>query len=227
MNRVADPLADTQKLRILFDGTHTPVKTVLFVLVCAAWLFPGLVGHDPWKADEALAMGAVAEMLRSGDWGVPMLAGQPYLDRAPLFFWVAAAFAKVFGGWLPLHDAARLASGFFMVLTMTGVHLAAVALHGPRSGRIAVLLLIGCLGLLIRAHEMSTDLAGLAGVSLGVAGLALGSTRPWAGGTLLGAGLATAFLGDGLMPALLVAALAVLLPLAWPAWRSRTYAIAY
>jgi len=30
----------------------------------------------------------------------------------------------------------------------------------------AVLLLIGCLGLLIRAHEMSTDLAGLAGVLL-------------------------------------------------------------
>ncbi len=65
-------------------------------------------------------MGAVAEMLRSGDWGVPMLAGQPYLDRAPLFFWTAAAFAKVFGAWLPLHDAARLASGF---------------LHDPHHGR--------------------------------------------------------------------------------------------
>jgi len=226
VNRVADPLADTQKMRILFDGSRTPVKTVLFLLVCAAWLLPGLVGHDPWKTDEALAMGAVAEMLRSGDWGVPMLAGQPYLDRAPLFFWTAAAFAKVFGAWLPLHDAARLASGFFMVLTMAGVHLAAVALHGPRAGRISVLLLIGCLGLLIRSHEMSTDLAGFAGVSIGIAGLALAATRPWAGGVLLGPGLAIAFLGDGLMPALLVVTLAALLPLAGPAWRSRPFAIA-
>ena len=226
MNRVADPLVDTLRQRIAYDGTRTPVKTALFLVVCLAWLLPGLVGHDPWKTDEALVLGAVAEMLRSGDWAVPMLVGEPYLDRAPLFFWTAAAFAKVFGGWLALHDAARLASGFFMAIAMAGVHVAAVALHGPRAGRIAVLLLIGCLGLLIRAHEMSTDLAGLAGVAMGVAGLTLASRRPWIGGALLGAGVGTAFLGDGLMPALLVGSLALLLPLAGPAWRSRAYAAA-
>ena len=226
MNRVADPLVDTLRQRIAYDGTRTPVKSTLFLLVCLAWLLPGLVGHDPWKTDEALVLGAVAEMLRSGDWAVPMLAGDPYLDRAPLFFWTASAFARVFGGWLPLHDAARLASGFFMAIAMAGVHVAAVALHGPRAGRISVLLLIGCMGLLIRAHEMSTDLAGLAGVSMGVAGLALAVRRPAVGGGLLGAGIATAFLGDGLMPALLVGALAVLLPASGAAWRVRTYAFA-
>ncbi|MGE0355503.1 MAG: ArnT family glycosyltransferase [Burkholderiales bacterium] len=226
MNRTADPLVDSLRQRISWDGTRTPVKSALFLLVCLAWLLPGLVGHDPWKIDEALALGAVSGMLRSGDWAVPMLAGEPYLDRAPLFFWTAAAFAKAFGNWLALHDAARLASGFFMALTMAGVHIAAVTLHGPRAGRIAVLLLIGCLGLLIRAHEMSTDLAGLAGVSLGIAGLTLASRRPWAGGPLLGAGLAAAFLGDGLMPALLVALLALVLPAIGPAWRTRSYALA-
>ncbi|MBK6981410.1 MAG: glycosyltransferase family 39 protein [Betaproteobacteria bacterium] len=226
MNRVADPLVESLRQRISWDGTRTPVKSALFLLVCLAWLLPGLVGHDPWKIDEALALGAVSGMLRTGDWAVPMLAGEPYLDRAPLFFWTAAAFAKVFGGWLALHDAARLASGFFMAITMAGVHGAAVALHGPRAGRIAVLLLIGCLGLLIRAHEMSTDLAGLAGVSLGVAGLSVAARRPWAGGPLLGAGLAIAFLGDGLIPALLVGALALLLPAIGPAWRTRPYGLA-
>ncbi len=109
---------------------------------------------------------------------------------------------------------------------MAGVHVAAIALYGPRAGRIAVLLLIGCLGLLIRAHEMSTDLAGLAGVSMGVAGLSLAATRPWLGGPLLGTGIGIAFLGDGLMPALLVGVLAAALPLAGPAWRARPYALA-
>lgn len=222
MNRLAEPL----RARITFDGTPTPVKTALFLLVCVAWILPGLVGHDPWKTDEALALGAVAEMLRSGDWAVPMLAGEPYLERAPLFFWTAAAFAKAFGNWLPLHDAARLASGFFMAITLTGVHVAATALYGPRAGRIAVLLLIGCLGLLIRAHEMSTVLAGLAGVSVGVAGIAMASQRPWIGGGLLGAGLGAAFLGDGLMPALLVGSLALILPAAWPNWRTQAYGLA-
>ena len=226
MSHVADPVVPTLRRRIAWDGTSTPVKTVLFLVICLAWLLPGLVGHDPWKIDEALALGAVAGMLRSGDWAVPLLAGEPYLDRAPLFFWTAAAFAKAFGAWLPLHDAARLAAGFFMAVTMGCVHVAAVALHGPRAGRVAVLLLIGCLGILIRAHEMSTDLAGLAGVSLAVAGLCLAAARPWVGGPMLGVGLGMAFLGDGLMPALLIGGLAIALPISGAAWRTRPYAMA-
>lgn len=226
MNRAAEPVVPSLRRTIAWDGTRTPVKTVLFLVICLAWLLPGLVGHDPWKTDEALVLGAVAEMLRTGDWAVPLLVGEPYLERAPLFFWTAAAFAKVFGAWLPLHDAARLASGFFMALTMAMVHVAAVTLHGQRAGRIAVLLLIGCLGLLIRAHEMSTDLAGLAGVALGVAGLCLAATRPWLGGPMLGLGVGIAFLGDGLMPALLVGALAAALPAAGARWRTRQFALA-
>jgi len=226
MNRAADSAPGAHRRHLAWDGTSTPVKTALFLVVCLAWLLPGLVGHDPWKSDEAIALGIVSEMLRTGDWATPRLVGEPYLERAPLFFWVAAVFAKLFGGLMPLHDAARLASGFFMAVAMAGVMGAAVALHGPRASRISVLLLIGSLGLLIRAHEMSTDLAGLAGVSLGLAGLAFAVRHPWAGGPLFGAGLGIAFLGDGLIPALLVGVLAALLPAAGAAWRTRPYAFA-
>jgi 4-amino-4-deoxy-L-arabinose transferase-like glycosyltransferase len=226
MNRVADPRVDPARHRIAFDGTATPVKTALFLLVCAAWLLPGLVGHDPWKTDEAVAFGVVAEMLRTGEWVVPHLAGEPFAERAPLFFWVAALFAKAFGGLLPVHDAARLAAGFFTAVAMAGVSIAAVALHGPRAGRISVLLLIGCLGLLVRAHEMNTDLAGLAGLAAGLAGIALATSRPKTGGALAGAGLAIAFLGDGFAPALLLATVVVVLPFAGRKWRTREFALA-
>src|SRR5438552_18520311 len=101
-------------MKIAYDGTRTPVKSALFILVCLAWLLPGLVGHDPWKYDEAVVFGVVTEMLRSGDWLTFRIAAEPFFDKAPLFMWVAAAFAKAFGGMLPLHDAARLASGFFV-----------------------------------------------------------------------------------------------------------------
>src|SRR5262245_48474654 len=86
---------------ITFDGTTTPLKTALFLVVCLAWLLPGLVGHDPWKVDDAVVFGAVVEVLRSGDWIVFRIAGEPFLDKAPLFIWTAAVFAKVFGGLLP------------------------------------------------------------------------------------------------------------------------------
>src|SRR5437868_7934821 len=158
---------------INYDGTRTPLKTVLFIVLCAAWLLPGLVGHDPWKVDEAVVFGMVTDMLRSHDWVIFSIAGEPALEKAPLFLWTAAAFAKLLGKAIPLHDAARLASGLYVGLTLGFLSLAANALMGERAVRMSVLLLLGCLGLLIRSHEMSTDVAGLAGIALGLYGLAM------------------------------------------------------
>lgn len=215
---------DALRGRIAYDGTRTPLKTVLFLVVCLTWLVPGLVGHDPWKVDEAVVFGSVTEMLRSGDWVMFRIAGEPYLEKAPLFLWTAAAFAKVFGGVIPLHDAARLAAGFCMALTMGLLSLTCLELMGDRAVRMGVLLFIGCLGLLIRAHEMTTDLAGLTGIALALYGLALALRRPLAGGAVTGAGLGVAFLGDGFLPLGMLLVLMAMLPLAGPAWRTRQYA---
>ena len=103
---------------IAFDGTRTPVKTALFLVVCLAWLLPGLVGHDPWKTDEAIAFGAVTEILRTGNWTTFAIAGEPIAGEPPLFLWTAAALAHVLGGIIPLHDAARLAAGLYMAATL-------------------------------------------------------------------------------------------------------------
>lgn len=210
--------------RISFDGTATPTKTALFLVVCFAWLVPGLVGHDPWKADEAVSFGSVVEILRTGDWMVFRVAGEPYLEKPPLFLWVAAVFAKLLGGLMPLHDAARLASGVFMTATLALVGAAAYELLGARGVRLAVFLLIGCLGLLIRAHEMTPDLAGLMGVALALYGLALSLRRPVAGGACTGVGIGAAFLGNGFLPVGMLFALLTLLPLGGAEWRGRRYA---
>src|SRR5688572_16441342 len=107
--------------RIDYDAGPTPLKTTLFVVVCLAWLLPGLVGHDPWKADEAVVFGIVHEILRTGQWLVFTIAGEPHFGKAPLFIWTAAALAKALGGLLPLHDAARLAAGLYMAATLAAL----------------------------------------------------------------------------------------------------------
>ncbi|HUL96158.1 MAG TPA: glycosyltransferase family 39 protein [Usitatibacter sp.] len=216
-------LEDSARGRIAYDGTRTPLKTALFLLVCVAWLLPGLVGHDPWKYDEAVVFGAVNEILKSGDWVSFRIAGEPFLDRAPLFMWVAALFAKVFGLVLPVPDAARLASGFFMACTLALISAASRELMGARAVREAVLLFIGCLGLLLRAHEMMPDLAGLTGIALGLHGLIVSARRPRLGGALAGAGVGVAFLGNGFLPAALLVATWAALPAASPLWRTRAY----
>ena len=207
---------------ISFDGTDTPVKTALFVIVCLAWLLPGLVGHDPWKTDEALAFGTVAEILRTGDWARFAIAGEPIAGEAPLFLWTAALLAKLLGGLLPLHDAARLAAGVYMAATLALVSATAWELMGERAVRMSVLLLIGCLGLLIRAHEMTPELSGLAGLALGLYGLALARRRPWLGAAVTGLGIGTGYLGNGLLGAGMMVTLLAMLP-ASPAWRTRRY----
>lgn len=209
---------------ISFDGTATPTKTALFLVVCLAWLLPGLLGHEPWKFDEAVSFGNVLEMLRTGDWVVFRVAGEPYLDKAPLFLWAAACLAKALGGVMPLYDAARLASGVFMMATLALLAGAAYELIGVRAMRLVVFLLIGCLGLLIRAHEMTPDLAGLAGIAMGLYGLALSLRKPVIGGAVTGAGMGIAFLGNGFLPLGMLSALVTLLPLAGGEWRNRRYA---
>jgi 4-amino-4-deoxy-L-arabinose transferase-like glycosyltransferase len=209
---------------IAWDGTRTPLKTALFLVICVTWLLPGLVGHDPWKFDEAVVFGVVTEILRSGDWINFRIAGEPYFGKAPLFVWTAALLAKLFGGILTSHDAARLAAGIYMAATLTFLSRAGREILGQRGVRVAVLLFVGCLGLLIRAHEMNTDLAGLTGVAMALNGVAMMQRRPHAGAILTGAAIGVAFLGNGFLPAGMIVFMLVILPAIGTAWRTPAYA---
>jgi hypothetical protein len=62
-------------------------------LLFLAWIVPGLFGHDPWKPDEAYSFGLVYELLQGGSWVVPTLAGEPFMEKPPVFYLTSAAFA--------------------------------------------------------------------------------------------------------------------------------------
>ena len=187
------------------------------------WMLPGLFGHDPWKPDEAYTFGLVLHILKTGDWVVPTLAGEPFVEKPPLFFLTAALFAKLFGSVLPLHDAARVATLFYMSLAFACLGLTARRLYGAPAVPAAVLLLAGSVGLVDRGHQLITDTAQLAGFSLAVLGFALSLRRPVAGGLALGTGAGIAFLAKGLFIPGSLAVSALLLPVVSPAWRTRAY----
>ena len=197
-------------------------KLALLLLLCVAWLIPGLVGHDPWKSDDAATFGVAYQMLQSGDWLVPALAGEPTLEHPPLYHWVAALLGQGFSPWLPLHDAARLASGVFVAIALVAIGLAGRTLYGIGVGRQAVVILLGCVGLLSNAHEMQADNALLAGYALALYGFALAERRAVLGGVLLGQGLGMVFLSSGVLPSLVLLTAALVLAV-FPAWRNRAY----
>ncbi|HET9320947.1 MAG TPA: hypothetical protein VFO27_14265 [Bryobacteraceae bacterium] len=157
-------------------------RQLLLALAAAIYVFPGLVGHDPWKQDETYVTSIVAHLERTHDWIVPRSAGLPFLEKPPLYFAVGEVATDLFQPWLPVHDAARLANALWMAIVFGCVVLAA-GRAWPReehTGVAAVLTLMACIGLLLQAHLLVVDVALLAGFA--VASLGFHAVRSSAAG---------------------------------------------
>ncbi|MDD4912671.1 MAG: glycosyltransferase family 39 protein [Sideroxydans sp.] len=202
----------------------TTLKAWLLFLLCGVWVFTGLIGHDPWKPDEAYSFGLIYHYIQNGDWLIPTLAGDAYLDKPPLYYWTATLFAQLFSSLLPLHDGARLASGFYSALTLLFIGLTGRELFGNNRGWPAAVILIGCLGMLIRSHEILTDNALLTGCAMMLYGYALSLRRPQLAGLFLGLGLGIGFMSKGFIAPMLFFFISITL-LLFRHWRTRNYLV--
>ena len=109
-----------------------PPSHAVLVLIALAFVAPGLVGHDPWRAFDVITIEIVNQMHLSGDWTVPRIAGEPYLEDPPFYHWTALAFAKALGWALGFHNAVRLASGAAMMAALWFLYLATARSQVPR-----------------------------------------------------------------------------------------------
>ena len=205
-------------------GPYRALKQFGLVMLCGVWVVLGLVGHDPWKTEDATSFGIVYEMMQGSDLLTPNLAGEPFVDRPPLVYALAAVTGKLADGFLSAHDAARLAAGLLLGLTLYLLALTGIELFGRNFRWMPVLLFVGCVGLWDRAHQLSPELGLLAGIAAAQYGFALALRRPMAGGGVLGAGTAVAFLSRGFLGPLWVVLTAAALPVAFARWRTRRYA---
>lgn len=89
--------------RVLFPG-RTPVEPagrrslylLLLLLVPGALLYPCLSFHL-FEPDEGRYAQIPREMLQRGEWVVPYLQGEPYLDKPPLLYWTVILSYRLFG----------------------------------------------------------------------------------------------------------------------------------
>lgn len=174
-------------------------RAIALAILLLAWPWIGVVGHDPWKPDEAYTFGLVYSYLQGGELLVPTLAGSPFMEKPPLFYWAATASARLFSGWLLLPDAARVVVVAFVYLTLGFLAATARVLFGPGRTWMAPILFVGALGLFDKVHMLVTDVGLLAGLSMGLFGLAAGRRHPLGAGSLLGVGVALAFMCKGLL----------------------------
>ena len=228
--------------------TVRPLMWLVALAVLCAWLLPGTLGHEPWKQDETYTFGIIQHMLDTGDLVVPTNAGQPFVEKPPIYDWVAAGLAWMFGRYLPLHDAARLASALFAGLTV--YYTARVARRAVGASSWFDLRVIGTLALfggtlvvVKHVHDMMTDVALMAGAALGFCGLfelllvhvrddvgvpPLDTQRRrhavLSGAAMFGAGVGVSLLAKGLFVPLVFGATTFAVLVMYPACRTRGFA---
>ena len=170
------------------------------LLLCAAYVLPGLLGRDPWRGADLTAFGQMLALAEGrASWLAPSLGGVP-TDAALLPHWIGAIAIQALQSWLGPALAARLPFAAMLVLTLVAVwyatfHLArseaaqplALAFGGEASpvdyGRAiadgALLAFIATLGLLQLGHETTPELAQLAAVACLQWALAAAPQRGW------------------------------------------------
>jgi 4-amino-4-deoxy-L-arabinose transferase-like glycosyltransferase len=80
----------------------------------------GLGLRDPWPADEPVYALIARDMLRHGNWLIPMVGGDYFQDKPPLLFWLQAVFYWITGSH-------RI--GFLLPSLLAGIGIAAAGLR--------------------------------------------------------------------------------------------------
>lgn len=142
---------------------------VLLALVLALLVFR--LGAVPLLGpDEPRYTRVAVEMHRAGEWVTPTLQGEPWLEKTPLFYWLAGAAFSALG---ETEAAARVPSVLATLVLVGATALVGARLYGAAAGLHAgfaagTSLLVFAYG---RAASMDMLLAAAVTVAIGLAGL--------------------------------------------------------
>lgn len=199
-------------------------KTHLLLVLCTIWLCMGLIGHAPWKPFESHAISTIKTILDTGNFLAPSAASNNHIVYPPLYYLSAVVLGKALSPILPMHDAARIATGIWMMITLLMIGMTGRELWGKGFGRQTTFVFIGSLGLVLSAHTLMPAVSALTGVATAFYALSLAKRRPYRASILLGLGMSVSFLSTGLLPLAIILATCFALPCLFSIWRNQSYA---
>jgi hypothetical protein len=130
----------------------------LFMLLAVAslLLFPLLGREGLTDPDESAYAEAVREMAERGDWLVPHLYGEPFLDKPILIYWIMGASFRLLG---ESELAARLPSTLMAILLLLAVWRLGTLIHQrARAGLLSALILASSLEFALMGRAAVTDI---------------------------------------------------------------------
>src|SRR5208337_1112873 len=133
---------------------RTRTDSLLLAAFCAFLFFYGLGQFGLIGADEPRYAQVAREMLERHDWITPVLGGQPWLEKPPLYYWQAMLAYCIFG---VSDGAARLPSALDATLLVLAIYF---FLRRFRSGfeLDGALIAASCAGIVGYARAASTDM---------------------------------------------------------------------
>ena len=134
---------------------RTRTDFLLLAGFCGFLFFYGLGQFGLIGADEPRYAQVAREMLDRHDWVTPVLGGQPWLEKPPLYYWQAMIAYSIFGvsDW-----AARLPSAIDATLLVLAVYFF-LRRFRPGFELDGALIMASCAGIVGYAHAASMDMA--------------------------------------------------------------------
>ena len=114
----------------------SPLPRTALALVLAAYVLPLAVPVPLMEDDEGLHAAIAIEMVERGDWTVPRLQTEPFLDKPILYFWMQAASLATLG---PSEFAVRLPGTVMALAGVAATGWLATAMFGGAAGLWAAL----------------------------------------------------------------------------------------
>jgi len=145
--------------RVIFPERSTeptalrPRSLALVILLPALLLYPSLNFHL-MEPDESRYAEIPREMLQRGDWVVPHLQGQPYLDKPPLMYWLVMLSYSIFG----VHEwAARVVPALAIHVSILATYLVGRRSLGERPAFWGAMLLSAAPGFMSMGRILILD----------------------------------------------------------------------
>jgi 4-amino-4-deoxy-L-arabinose transferase-like glycosyltransferase len=135
------------------------VSPAILLIAALIVLFMGTFDRDLWTPDEPREAAICLEMSRTGDYMIPHLAGQPFIEKPPLYYAVSAVFINTLGNYIGNTPALRLVTVLFGIGTLLVTFLLARRLFGPASATTAAALLASMTGFIVNFHWIRIESA--------------------------------------------------------------------
>ena len=132
---------------------------IILIFAITVICFLGIFDRDLWTPDEPRVAAISLEMSRNGNLVIPHLAGEPFIEKPPLYFAVAAGLIKMVGPVVGNTGAVRLASALFAMGTLFVTFLLASRLSMGSFPFLSTLILGTMVGFIENFHWIRVDTA--------------------------------------------------------------------